>query len=231
MMSGCHECAWGKVAGCWRCGYRAIASQVEAPQAEPADEKLALDMLAMMFDAYENGTPCFEDPDESAGYLGNAVRVFDDDFHRIADLLNRRRPHTAGRPQPAVGALTERDALERVGWYGRRDKFAFRVPGTSRSEKVECAVLTAADCARLLAAITTPPEQGEDAARLDWLQVMAENGCVTMCFEMDGGVHVTLEGVGDEPEAARNVNSVREGIDWHIARRDDASRAARTEGR
>lgn len=57
-----------------------------------------------------------------------------------------------------------------------------------------------------------------DAERIDHLQMMAENGFVSMCFEMDGGFHVTLEGVADEPEAARNVDSIRAGIDWHLAK-------------
>lgn len=55
-----------------------------------------------------------------------------------------------------------------------------------------------------------------DARRMDMLEIMAENGVVSMCFEFDGGFHVTLEGVSDEPIAARNVDTIRAGIDWHI---------------
>jgi len=47
---------------------------------------------------------------------------------------------------------------------------------------------------------------------LDWLQRRAEEGCVTMCFELEGGVHVTLEPAGGEQRAAREVNTVRDGI-------------------
>jgi hypothetical protein len=36
---GCHECAWGKVLGCWRCGSRVTlhssAAQLRARSAEP----------------------------------------------------------------------------------------------------------------------------------------------------------------------------------------------------
>lgn len=53
----------------------------------------------------------------------------------------------------------------------------------------------------------------EDTKRMNAIEEAASNGCLTTCFEMDGGVHVTLEGVGDEPEAYREQNSVRDGID------------------
>jgi hypothetical protein len=51
-----------------------------------------------------------------------------------------------------------------------------------------------------------------DAQMLDWLQQQAEQGCVTMCFELDGGVHVTLDPLGGEQTAAREVETVRDGI-------------------
>lgn len=47
---------------------------------------------------------------------------------------------------------------------------------------------------------------------LDWLQQRAQEGCVTMCFEIDGGVHVTLDPMGGEQRAAREVDTVRDGI-------------------
>jgi hypothetical protein len=54
---------------------------------------------------------------------------------------------------------------------------------------------------------------GEDTKRMDAIEEAASNGCFTTCIEMDGGVHVTIEGIGDEPEAYREQNSVRDGID------------------
>ena len=57
----------------------------------------------------------------------------------------------------------------------------------------------------------TPPDLTEQAM-LDWLQAKAEEGCVSMCFEVDGGVHVTLEPLGGECRAARNANTIRDGI-------------------
>ena len=57
---------------------------------------------------------------------------------------------------------------------------------------------------------TTLPTEADKM--LDWLQDRAEEGCVTLCFEMDGGMHVTLDPCGGEQRAARYVNSIRQGI-------------------
>lgn len=65
----------------------------------------------------------------------------------------------------------------------------------------------------LRAELARHKKAGQDAERMDWLQEQAEKGCVSMCFEIDGGVHVTLDLVGEDQRAARNVNTVREGID------------------
>lgn len=61
-------------------------------QARVEELERGIDMLAMLFDKYENGPSCYEEPDERTGYLGNAVRLDDPDFHRIADFLNKHRP-------------------------------------------------------------------------------------------------------------------------------------------
>jgi len=53
-------------------------------------EEELLNLLAIMFDAYENGTDCYEDPEECGGYLGKAVMLDDETFHQIADILNER---------------------------------------------------------------------------------------------------------------------------------------------
>ena len=55
-------------------------------------ENELLDLLAVIFDAYEYGPECYEDPDDCAGYLGHAVLLDDATFHRVADILNERRP-------------------------------------------------------------------------------------------------------------------------------------------
>ena len=70
---------------------RHFASKQASESAEALDAGQALDLLAILFDAYENGAPCFDDPDEGS-FIGNAVRLSNDDFHRCADLLNKHRP-------------------------------------------------------------------------------------------------------------------------------------------
>ena len=49
-------------------------------------------------------------------------------------------------------ALTEVEAFEFVARFGRKDKFDFRVPGTSKSHKIECAVLESSDALKLIQA-------------------------------------------------------------------------------
>lgn len=60
----------------------------------------ALDLLATIFDAYENGTPCYEDPDDCSGFLGYAIRLDDATFHRAADVLNAHRPRNGETVTP-----------------------------------------------------------------------------------------------------------------------------------
>ncbi|MFY3630658.1 dATP/dGTP pyrophosphohydrolase domain-containing protein [Achromobacter xylosoxidans] len=86
-------------------GWRAcLMSQARAPV---ADERAALDLLDTLFTAYENGTPCYEEPDSQGGYLGMAFRIDDDTFRACADLLNKERPRTAGALASAPAAITE----------------------------------------------------------------------------------------------------------------------------
>lgn len=57
-----------------------------------ADE--LLDLLEYLFEKYENGPACYEDPDGLECYLGNAIHIGDAEFSRIADILNSHRPRT-----------------------------------------------------------------------------------------------------------------------------------------
>lgn len=72
--------------------HAAIAGWQAAKERYGRDEDAALDLLCVMFDGYENGIDCYEDPEDQSGYVGSAFRLSDEDFHKIADLLNRRRP-------------------------------------------------------------------------------------------------------------------------------------------
>ena len=71
-----------------------------------------LDFLAMMFDAYEEGPDCYEDPEDCSGHIGKAIHLDDEAFQRIADILNEHRPrNTAVSPAPtfADGMTAEDD--------------------------------------------------------------------------------------------------------------------------
>lgn len=59
------------------------------------DEQCALELLALMYDKYENGVCVYEDtgdPDDVGNYMGNSFMLDADDESEIVDLLNRRVP-------------------------------------------------------------------------------------------------------------------------------------------
>lgn len=88
------------------------------------------------------------------------------------------------------------------------------MPGREISTKSnDMAFIAAANPSTVLELIAEIERLRKDSQRLDWLQEQAEIGCVTMCFEIDGGFHVTLDPAGDEQKAAREVDTVRDGID------------------
>ena len=39
------------------------------------NEDELLDLLALMFDAYEDGPDCYEDPEDEVGFIGYALRL------------------------------------------------------------------------------------------------------------------------------------------------------------
>jgi hypothetical protein len=55
----------------------------------------ALEFLEILFDAYEEGPDCYEDPDDGSVHIGKVINLDDDTFQRIADLLNEHRPRNA----------------------------------------------------------------------------------------------------------------------------------------
>ena len=65
----------------------------------PTFEDELLDLLAMMFDAYEDGPDCYEDPEDCSGHIGKAIHLDDDAFQRIADILNEHRPRVTPNDQ------------------------------------------------------------------------------------------------------------------------------------
>lgn len=59
------------------------------------EAEVAFTLLATMFDAYEDGDECYEDPEDRAGYCGKAINLDEADFDAIIDLLNKHRPRVA----------------------------------------------------------------------------------------------------------------------------------------
>lgn len=80
--------------------FERLADQIKEDQAAEhralvAERDAATDLLAKMFAAYENGDPVYEDPEDLDGFVGYAVRLDDESFNAVADLLNRLRPVAA----------------------------------------------------------------------------------------------------------------------------------------
>ena len=67
-----------------------------APAREPDTVRAeALRLLAVLFNAYENGPACHDgNDDEEGAFIGNAVRLSDEDFTACADLLNAHVPRS-----------------------------------------------------------------------------------------------------------------------------------------
>ncbi|WP_433867012.1 hypothetical protein [Ralstonia wenshanensis] len=66
-----------------------------ATAAEPSDDPdvpEAIRLLGLMFDGYENGRNCYEDPEGMTGFIGPAFRIDEETFDQICKLLNRRNP-------------------------------------------------------------------------------------------------------------------------------------------
>jgi hypothetical protein len=67
----------------------------------PGDEQRALELLALMYDKYENGVCVYEDtgdPDDVGNHMGNSFMLDADDESAIVELLNRRVPREANPP-------------------------------------------------------------------------------------------------------------------------------------
>lgn len=82
---------------------RSFNQGLEAAAAIIGDgEETALDLLALMYSAYEDGTQCFEysDDGEQGPYIGKSFLLEDDDEAKIIDLLNEKRPRQPLPPAP-----------------------------------------------------------------------------------------------------------------------------------
>jgi hypothetical protein len=55
-----------------------------------ANERL-VELLAMMYDKWENGDPCWQDADEANDSLGNAFKLTDDEENAVLTALAAHR--------------------------------------------------------------------------------------------------------------------------------------------
>lgn len=70
----------------------AALQQPDTSEAVREREEL-LDLLELLWDGYENGSPCYEntgDPEEHGSFIGNAFEVDSDVEDRICKILNGR---------------------------------------------------------------------------------------------------------------------------------------------
>ena len=72
-----------------------LSGRMDAIRALVAERDEALNLLDTMFSSYENGTACYEDPEDCSGFVGYAFKMDDVDFNACCDLLNRTRPRAA----------------------------------------------------------------------------------------------------------------------------------------
>lgn len=66
-------------------GKAELASFADAP--ETCDVAALRDALGMIYDKWEEGTSCYEDPEDCAGYLGNAFKLTQEEEAQILALL------------------------------------------------------------------------------------------------------------------------------------------------
>lgn len=92
-----------------------IISDIRQP--DPLQQRL-VEALEMMYDKWENGTPCYDDPEECSGSFGNAFKLSEAEEREVLSLIPQYAPatHRALRPDPLAEAVVEaarlREALE-----------------------------------------------------------------------------------------------------------------------
>lgn len=122
-------------------GYQAALSAVpanhvgdsnEMGQEPEKDIAESITLLSAIFDAWENGTDCYDDFDGVSGsFIGKAFNLDDKIFKRCCSLLNRINPPRNVSQQPAqepVGevqhyaAPANLPAYVNMKWYGKPPK-------------------------------------------------------------------------------------------------------------
>jgi hypothetical protein len=90
-------------------------SQTISPQSKAPEPPLRL--LALMYDRWEDGTPCYEDAEDCTGFLGHAVKLSAEEEDEIIALLK-------GIPR-AAQSNTEPSQVEKLTQWKRTVENAF----------------------------------------------------------------------------------------------------------
>lgn len=91
----------------WRgCYYHLPVASQAAPVTVPNLDllKRVTDVAAMLYSAWENGLPCYEDPDDCTGYLGNAFMLDDGADDHCVRIINEAEAALATAPAPSADA-------------------------------------------------------------------------------------------------------------------------------
>lgn len=76
----------------------ALREKIAALEAELAAAKLHSERLkkalTLLYDSWENGDPCYSDPEECTGFMGNAFQLSDKDEAEILELLKDEPVHS-----------------------------------------------------------------------------------------------------------------------------------------
>jgi hypothetical protein len=88
---------------------------INRDRAEQSERKCAelSEALGLMYDKWENGDDCWDDPNDGVGYLGKAFRLSDEEEGRILALLP---PTAALASQPGCPGQLRRPHGEQEQW-------------------------------------------------------------------------------------------------------------------
>jgi hypothetical protein len=90
-------------------------AQQPAQDAKEKDIAEAVTLLSAVFDAWENGTDCYDDFDGVSGsFIGKAFNLDYEIFKRCCSLLNRINPPRNVSQQPAQEPATTRDEIFKI---------------------------------------------------------------------------------------------------------------------
>lgn len=88
-------------------------------------------------------------------------------YASVTPLYERIAPAAQQAESGAQAEISEQEAFALAVKCGRADNLPFRIPGTSKTHRVECAVLEASDALAFYRAALAAQSQGAQAARID----------------------------------------------------------------